>query len=728
MNFLSKSCPTFRDYTALFISGFIFLLGLATGSGGQEPGSALIITPESLLTQAQTQELFDSFDLSLPALAAVQKDVAKGDLSAAQHDLAQYFRARTGVPWKFDPRHPDKSTPFDQQIADDAVKGRVKGGQIPVWATFPDGKIDWFYNETYHQPGIARNAGWQWQLCRMDFWSDMGAAYRATGDEKYAKAWVRQMRSFIAQCPPPAEKPAPNVPSAWVPIDVGVRMLGSWPDSFFSFFLSPSVSDSDLCVSVYGFLLNAQYLSTHHGPGNGLLMERQGLYTIGCIFPEFKMSSQWRNQAIQAEMSQVAVMFLPDGVESELTTGYHSAAIANVMGIPKVAQLVDRSGEIPAGYTKPMEKAYEFELYLTAPDRTLTKLNDSWPVHVQGLLRDGLSFFPDRKDFLWMATDGKEGQPPVETSKAYDYAGIYAMRSDWGVHGNFLVFRDGQFIFSHGHQDKLSVLMWAYGRELLFNSGGGPYDGSKWRRYSIDTFSKNTVLVDGLPQRRPRNKVEGVTPAPIDSRWESTPEHDFVAGTYDEAYGGARHSPAVQVRRVLFLKPDLGIVVDTLTPNDSASHTYQARWHLLTTHTQKIDGTQEVVSIDSGQPNLSIVPLNPQGLTVSAASGQLDPELLGWNVLHGTVTQPAPATTVLQTRQGTGVQTFLTLLLPVPAGTTDPVQSVVSTSPCAAKITFKDGRTLTITADPNPAGGIEATETLANGSPGRNARGGFAHP
>lgn len=728
MNLFFATRPAFPgNCIATLLSGLILLLVSVSDLPGQEPGATPIVSPDSLLTPAQLQDLFNALDLSLPALEPVQKDVTKGDLAAAQHELAQYFRARTSVPWKFDPRNPDKTTPFDKKEADDAVKGHIKGGQIPIWADFPDGKIDWFYNATLHQPGVTPNGGWQWQLCRMGFWNDMAAAYRATGDEKYAKAWVQQLRSFIAQCPPPAEKPASGVPSAWVPIDVGVRNLSAWPDSYFSFLLSPSVSDSDLLVDVYGFLLNGQYLATHHGPGNGFLMEQQGLYTIGAIFPEFKTSTAWRSQAVQNEMTQVAAMFMPDGVEAELTSGYHSGAIINVMGVLKVAQLVGRSSEIPADYIGPMEKAYEFEMFLMAPDRTLTMLNDSWPVHVQGLLREALPFFPERKDFLWIASDGKEGQQPAETSKAYNYAGIYAMRSGWDYHANFLVFRDGQFIFSHGHQDKLAVQMWAYGRELLFNSGGGPYDGSKWRQYSIDTFSKNTVLVDGLPQRRPRNTVDVHSPS-IDSRWESTPDHDFVAGTYNEAYGDGGLHPAVHVRRVLFLKPDLGIVADTLTPNDTASHTYQARWHLLTTHSQKIDGTQEVVTTDAGQPNLDIVPLNPDGLEVSTASGQLEPELLGWNVLHWTVTQPAAAMTVLQTRQGIGVQTFLTLLLPIPAGTSDPVRNVSSSGPGTATVTFNDGRTLAITADADPAGGIEATETLANGSPGRHVRAGFGHP
>ncbi len=695
----------------------------------KDPSSASptvpIIPPDALLTTDQMKDLLDSLDLSLPGLAAVQAAANKGDLAAAQHELAQYFRNRTNVPWSFDPHHPDRTTPFNKQVADDAVNGRVCGGLIPVWANFPNGKIDWLYNETFHQPGVARNGGWQGQLCRMNFWIDMAAAYRATGDEKYAKAWVQQMRSFVSQCPPPAETPDPYEPSAWHPIDTGIRNIQTWPDSFFSYLLSPSVSDGDLMVAVYGFLQNARYLSTHHGPGNGLLMEREGAYVNGCVFPEFKQSAQWRSEAVQGEIDQTKALFMPDGVEDEISTTYHNGAIDNITGLLKDARRVGRSNELPPDYLGPMEKAYDFELYMMAPDRQLPLFNDSSRMHLLGVMKGAYELFPNRKDFQWVATAGKEGQPPAKTSMAFDWAGLYAMRSSWDLNANFVLFFDGPFVFTHGHRQKLSVVMWAYGREILFNSGGGPYDASKWRQYSVDTFSKNTVLVDGLPQREP--KVPPTVNVPkIDSRWESTPDYDFAAGTYNDAYGDKGLHPAVHARRVLFLKPDLAIVADTLTPSDGNPHTYQARWNLLTTSTSLNNTTHEVVTTDAGKSNLAIIPLNPDGLDVRTASGQQEPELLGWEVTHSTVSQPAAATSVLQTRQGTGVQTFLTLLVPMQPGTTDPVKSVESSGSGMAKVTFKDGRTMAIAAGVDPASAIEVTETLANGSPGRHVRAG--HP
>jgi hypothetical protein len=342
---------------------------------------------------------------------------------------------------------------------------------------------------------------------------------------------------------------------------------------------------------------------------------------------------------------------------------------------------------------------------------------------MQTALHKALDFFPDRAEYQWVGSDGKEGHPPAETSHAFSWAGFYAMRSGWDRDATYGVLRAGPIGAGHCQQDKLDFLMWPYGRELLFSSGGGSYEQSKWRAYASDTYGHNCVLVDGKPQRQQtKNLGDNVSKAPIDARWESTPDHDFAAGVFDKGYGNVTSLVATQTRRVLFLKPDIFIVADTLAPNDAASHTYQARWHLLTTQSQIDKTTNSLVTTDPGLPNLAIVPLLADGLEVRSASAQTDPEVLGWNVRKDLVPAYVPATTLLHTRTGTGVQSFLTLFLPLKPGGSDPVTSVKATGPGAALVTLADGRQLAVTADPAPTGGIEVTETLPNGAPGRHVK------
>jgi hypothetical protein len=84
------------------------------------------------------------------------------------------------------------------------------------------------------------------------------------------------------------------------------------------------------------------------------------------------------------------------------------------------------------------------------------------------------------------------------------------------------------------------------------------------------------------------------------------------------------------------------------------------------------------------------------------------------------VPEYVPATTVLHSKQGAGVQNFLTLFIPIKAGGPEPVKSVTPKSDTSAVVTLADGRTLAISADPAPTGNLEVTETLADGTPGRH--------
>jgi hypothetical protein len=256
---------------------------------------------------------------------------------------------------------------------------------------------------------------------------------------------------------------------------------------------------------------------------------------------------------------------------------------------------------------------------------------------------------------------------------------------------------------------------------VLFSTDGGHYEESKWRTYGLSTFAGNCVIVDGLGQKRQSPDRDSMIPkGSIDAHWQSTPEYDFARGGYNKGYGPQRVHLATQVRRVLFVKPDLFVVADTLTPNDSSDHTYQARWQLLPAQVHQDPVSHEVTTTVPGQPNLAVVPLLTQGLEVKAVSAQTEPELLGWNVRHSFDPEAIPSTTVLHIRKGEGVQSFLTLFIPIQTGAPEPVKSVTPSGDNGAVVVLADGRSLAISASKAPMDAVEVTETLANGDAGRH--------
>ena len=101
-------------------------------------------------------------------------------------------------------------------------------------------------------------------------------------------------------------------------------------------------------------------------------------------------------------------------------------------------------------------------------------------------------------------------------------------------------FDGGPFGFAHQHEDKLNLLLHAYGRTLLTEGGNYAYDDSPMRRYALSTRSHNTIRVDGQDQNRRatyRYDDPDLLTRPAGARWRTTAEYDVAEAEYDEGYG-----------------------------------------------------------------------------------------------------------------------------------------------------------------------------------------------
>jgi hypothetical protein len=667
--------------------------------------------------------LFAALDLNYPGLASVQASVNGGDYRVAKANLAAYLRVRTNVTWWFDPHNVVTNLIYDRVDADCTVTGSVTVVGIPY--AFPNSDIDWFYNITTDTNyTYSPNNEWQWQLNRMDFWPNLGSAYWGTSDETYARAWVSQLADWLTSCPPPTSMEL-DAGSPWRPLEAGIRMLGNWPNTYHRFLLSQSFTDDDLCDYLKSCIEHARYLRAYSYPvHNWMTFEMLGLYTVGALYPELNEAEDWRAFASQQMYSWQTNDFYPDGVEIEMSPGYQGSVVKNIASIQTLAKLENRFSELPGNYVANMESAYAHYLWLMAPDRMLPEFNDSGSVDSRLMLSNGYSLYPNRSDFLWVISDGASGSPPAQASCSYPWAGYKVMRSGWSTTDNYLCFAPGPIGVAHTHADKLNVVLWSYGRQILFDSGTGNYDASVWRDYEVQSFSHNTVIVDGQSQLTEEDRQ---AQTPLAMPWESNSNFDFAVGNYDSGYGSLTNRPYKHTRRVLFAKPDIYVVADTLAANDASSHSVEARWHLLPTEVYMDPVTKVVVTTNASMPNLAVVPCFLTNLVVGAYIAQTNPVLLGWKVVSG---QPGyvPATTVTHTLFGTGTKQFLTLLLPLPIGASNPVKKVTSSDAASASVELNDGRKLLVHADPNPARDLEFTEILADNSTNRHFSAGLRQP
>ena len=658
-------------------------------------------------------EFFDLLNLDMPALKDVKAAVARGDWTGAKAALVGHIKARTSPRWFFDWQGgPPVGKDYDTALADRFARNELVS--VGVWHDFGE-EIDWGIN-----PMPNQYKEWTWQLSRHPFWITLGEAYWATGDEKYAKAFVFQLNSWITQNLVP-EDSGNYGGSRWRTLETGIRMCRSWFSALYAFLKSPSFDDESVVRMVKSCVEHVRHLIQWPQSANWLATETTGLFYASVMFPEFKEAEAWRNTAVERMYAELDNQVYPDGAQIELASGYHQVSMGDFEKFAKLAQLNGIS--LPGDFLAKVEKMFHYDLYAATPNGELPALNDGGWVDVAPHCARGFDYYPHRTDMQWMATGGKAGTRPAHDSYLFPWAGHCVMRSGWDPDDRYLLFDIGPFGHGHQHEDKLHFVLYAYGRVHVTDPGNYAYDDSIWRKYHISAYAHNTILVDGLPQnRRGFDRKLYRQPYALDANWESTDAYDYAVGHYNapgvevphpEGYGPDRLTHVTHTRHIVFVKPDYWVVFDTLTPDDDASHRYESPFH-LDAEGADADGLR-VTTRNREASNLAIVPAAQEGLSLEVITGQEESYVQGWIRDRQYSVRPIPTPTYRLA--GTGEQQIAYVFYPIPAGETCPVENVTFAEnlgvDTAVQVRMSDGAVHTIAVNPEgktlTAGGKTST-------------------
>ena len=627
--------------------------------------------------------------------------VSASDPESAMSALAAHFRTRA---------YP-VCPPLDSQ-----VDRRGHGVEIDTVIEEADRVCDHIFTFVGHPPQqLGSELAWnedpvdydQWAISfnRHFHWISLAKAYEATDDEKYAKEFVEQLRSWIAAMP--VEIGDRWVQAGWategrmsLSLDAGIRMGQTWVHAFYAFLRSPHFTDADVIAMVKAFHEHALYLMDpvhFRSFSNWGVMEANGLYHIGVYFPEFTESSSWRETAMRRLRQEIDLQVYPDGAQIELTSGYHHVSLRNFVLAYEAARHNDL--EVPPDYLAGLERMYHYSLYVSFPDLRMPAVNDSDEYPILSAMREAHEYFPDRSDFTWVATEGASGTPLDPSSTAFPYAGHFVMRSGWDPDDPCLFFDGGPYGYAHQHEDKLNVILYGHGRILIQDPGNYQYDTSEWRTYMLSTWSHNTITVDGQgQQRKGRPKQDYVIDGPLPHTWVSQPDFDYASAAYDDGYGPDVDRTVTHRRSIMFLKPDLWIVTDLLTPSDDAEHEYESPFIF-----DAESATAENLvasSASSDLPGAAILAIAPPGTDLRIAVGERDP-IRGWAPPSGDKTQCVPTPTAVYRFSGSGSLAITYVVTPVPPGESSRVVSA-SAIPAesadghaiAGEIGLADGRTI----------------------------------
>jgi len=460
------------------------------------------------------------------------------------------------------------------------------------------GSIEWDYIR-------EGDAEWTYMLNRMSYMRDLGQAYWLTGEERFAKAYIRLLKDWCANNSISRDEMADSehrgyhVNSRWRRIDASIR-FGNWLKGYVcvatsAAWLAERVELERLLIEqaeLHGEFLHMAY-TAFDVQSNWGFISANGLYQIALMYPALEKAEEWKRDALDRMEEMADAQFLADGFHGEQSPQYHHEVLHHLL---ETVWLGERNSEPPRERLYAVLHAmFDASLAIVKPNRRQPMLSDSDDVDVrdkwcQGALLLGrqdlrsLAYSSLDFDSLWYfgaqgvaAYDRLAWKLPAYTSAALQPAGLMVMRSGWGGQDDYLLMDGGHLAMSgHGHDDLLHVELHARGRDFLVDTGRYTYKESDERRYFKPSLQHNTLSVDGLPATEYIDTWTWGKPAlPVNAFFKANERYDYAEAGHD---GYWRLSEPVAVyRQVLYIKREYWIMVDTFRSN--GKHTYGVHFH-----------------------------------------------------------------------------------------------------------------------------------------------------
>ena len=346
----------------------------------------------------------------------------------------------------------------------------------------------------------------------------------------------------------------------------------------------------------------------------------------------------WKTVAAEAERQ-----VLPDGIQFELTQGYHMCVLRLLLNSAAVSRAA--GARVPEVIDAVTARMLDYTMQVITPDGRAVAFNDSDPGSGEGfrgvLEREGRA--RGRDDWLYVGTRGGDGTPPAVLSQAFEHGGVYVMRTGWDRDDTFLAFDGGPWGYSHQHDDRLGFVLSALGRPFLIDPGRYLYDGSNpysRQMYLNTTRAHSTLTIDGEGQAdrwfretwQPRDK--------LDNTWLVTDEVQRVAGSHRLGYGENGRIPVEHRRSIMFFGPDVFLVLDRLT--GEGEHDVDSRLQFYPGDVTEDGGVWHTAYDDA---NLAALPLMDAAFEVAVEKGLLDPTR-GWYSERVNQIEPSPTLVV----------------------------------------------------------------------------------
>lgn len=545
-----------------FIWAFLLALGPAWSAAGAAavPPAPEVVRELEQFGQGWTAKLpvddprfglvrvLSFLNLDYPGLEKVKAAAAAKEYDVAEQELLAYFKAtraaKAAVPAKLGKQ--------DQLHADDALRHYFRGNKDVHPPVFRGAKIDWT-GKAFADGQEIHDAEWYCQFQRLTWWPALAKAYAATGDERYFREWRFELVSWAGETLPFTRK-TPGFVSR------GMETCSRCEDHMAvlpAMLRSQEFDAKTLLYFLASFHEQAEHIpQVYAGVGNHRLNDLAQVFRNGIAFPEFKRSEAWKNDALTLLPKMMDDDVYGDGMNKELVFSYHTMYIGLFEQAYSMFRQHGYADRLPPRYYPRLLKMAEIYAMQSFPDFTCCQFGDGWKKGDPGFVfrRQLAPYAADIPYFDYMVSGGKKGTPPARRNAGYPESGFYFFRSAWKPDAVFMPLKCGAEAEWHNQMDNGTFELFAYGRNLMTDSGCYMYGSSspeeqRWRAWFRSTKVHQTLTLD--------NRDADRKPTPL--LW-SEAENLAALAVENQSYPGLKHR-----RTVLFLDNRWFLIHDEAT-------------------------------------------------------------------------------------------------------------------------------------------------------------------
>jgi hypothetical protein len=396
-------------------------------------------------------------------------------------------------------------------------------------------------------------------------------------------------------------------------------------------------------------LTNELFYRSEHNHG---VTQAYALLAMGLLFSVHPRAERWKELGRTRLEEQMSKNISPEGIHREHSPYYHFYVFRQFFYAYHFAAAYGVG--FSKDFTDRLQAMLSSGAHLLKPNGTLPALGDTSvasPILVEKSERNEWPI-ESAKNFLYSSTQGAEGTAPTDASILLPGAGYVFLRSGWGTEESFheerfLAFRLSTSKSSHIHRDVFSFELYAYGDDLIVDSGGPFAYGHPLREFFLSTAAHNTVVADRQDQRVGEAQL---------LQWRTGDEYDLLDAQHQN------YPDIIHRRAIIFVRPRYFIVLDRL--ESETFHSYSQLFHLSPALQAALDGLDISTFNASGSPTMKIIPLLKEDLGVTLQRGAFTPRQ-GW-VCTGD-RQMAPNTVVEYQHLGRSAA-FAVLIVPEPPG------------------------------------------------------------